>query len=71
MELLKKMVSSKPKENKRAVKPYNARRVVTRKIMRNKLKFELKKLGYKKINKNFKYILLNMDLKDKLNLLNK
>lgn len=74
MEKLKDFLNSKNKEkqnNKKHKRPYNERRVVTRSIMRNKLKYELKELGYKKVNKNFKYILMNMDLSERLKLLNK
>ena len=61
----------KTKAKKKRTKEYTGLRVFTRKIIRNKLKFELKKLGYHKVNKNFRYILANMTDKEKLKLLNK
>lgn len=73
MELLNDIINSKPRVNKtkKKSKPFNERRVLTRSIIRNKLKFELKKLGYPKVNKNFRYILAGMSNDEKLKLLNK
>lgn len=45
------------------------RRVLTRKIIRNYLKFQLRKMGYKHVNRDFKEILSNFTLKEKMELL--
>lgn len=62
------------KENRRKKlrvisKPFNERRVFTREIARNMLKFKFKEMGYQHVNKNFKAILKNIDMQEKLELL--
>ena len=52
-----------------ASKPFNDRRVLTRKIIRNMLKDKFKKMGYQHVNKNFKAIVKSIDMKEKLELL--
>ena len=64
-----KIVREQPK--KKGTKQYTGLRIMTRKIMRNKLKFELKKLGFTKVNKNFRQILSNMSDKEIIKLFNK
>lgn len=62
-------MSDKKVKKKQVVKPFNERRVLTRRIARNKLKFELKKMGIQHVNKNFSHVIHHTDLEELINLI--
>lgn len=71
MSNFKNNSSSRSKKKKRQYsKPFTERRALTRKIMRRKLKFELKRSGIPHVNKNLSQFIHKASEKELMELIN-
>lgn len=71
MSIFKNNSSSKSKKKKiQYSKPFTERRALTRKIMRRKIKFELKRSGIPHVNKNLSQFIHSASKRELMELIN-